>query len=70
MQKAQLFQYAIIWHPTEKQVRDDGAKPKILIDLKSVLTKDEQSCQMMAAMEIPVEYRDALDQIEVVISPF
>lgn len=69
MQKSQLFQYAIIWHPTEKQI-ESGDKPKLIVGIKSVLAKDLQSCQMMAAMEIPAEYREFLDQVDVVISPF
>lgn len=70
MERPKLFQYAILWHPTEKQIKEEGLKSKILIGLKTVLARDIQSCQMMAAMEIPAEYKDALDQIEVALTPF
>lgn len=29
MSTAKLFQYAILWHPTEKQVKDEGLKSKV-----------------------------------------
>lgn len=28
MATSKLFQYAILWHPTDKQVKDDGLKSK------------------------------------------
>lgn len=65
-----LFQYAILWHPTEKQIKDDGKKSLVLVELQTVLAKDEKSAAMAAAMAIPNEYRDQLDQIDVAIRPF
>jgi hypothetical protein len=70
MKKQTLFQYAILWHPTEKQFKDDGAKSKVLVDLKTILAVDQSSVSMQAAMEIPVEYKDQLDQVEIVLRPF
>lgn len=69
MTKAKLFQYAIIWHPTEKEVKD-GLKSKIISDLKTVLAVDQNAASMVAAMSIPNEYRDSLDQIDIAIRPF
>lgn len=69
MQKQSLFQYAILWHPTEKQAKD-GEKTKILMAPNTVLAKDAQSVGMMAAMEIPHEYKTQLDQIDIVVRPF
>ena len=70
MSKSKLFQYAIIWHPTKKQIEDDGAKPKLVKELSIILASDEKSVLMSAAMDIPAEYKDQLDQVEIVVRPF
>jgi hypothetical protein len=69
-QYPKLFQYAIIWHPTEKQMREESAKSKVIIDLKTILAKDLQGAQMIAAMDVPADYREQIDQIEIAICPF
>jgi hypothetical protein len=70
MSKSKLFQYAIIWHPTEKQVKDDGAKSKLAKELTTILATDEKAVLMTASMNIPVEYKEQLDQVEIVVRPF
>lgn len=70
MATSKLFQYAILWHPTEKQVKDEGLKSKVLVEPKTILAADQQSAAMAAAMEIPAEKKTELDQIEIVLRPF
>jgi hypothetical protein len=70
MSKSKLFQYAIIWHPTEKQVKDDGTKSKLVKELTTILATDEKAVLMTASMNIPVEYKEQLDQVEIVVRPF
>ncbi len=70
MKKSALFQYAILWHPTEKQSKDEGLKSKVLQEPKIVLAADQSSAALSAAMEIPAEYKEKLDQVEIVIRPF
>jgi hypothetical protein len=70
MSRPRIFQYALLWHPTEKQRKDDGAKSKIIVAPKDVLAIDDRQAQMMASMEIPAEYRDQLDQVEIAMRPF
>ncbi|GEM_PF-6678352 len=72
MKKSLLFQYAILWHPTEKQVKDDGAKSKVIVELKTILASDQNNAAMAmaAAMEIPSDQKGNLDQIEVIVRPF
>jgi len=70
MSKSRLFQYAIIWHPTEKQVKEEGVKSKLLKELTTILAVDQASVMMLAAMDIPAEYKDQLDQIEIASRPF
>ena len=68
--KQKLFVFAILWHPTEKQVKDDGAKSKVLVEPKTILSSDQTSAAMAAAMEIPADYKTQLDQVEICIKPF
>ena len=70
MANSKLFQYAILWHPTEKQVKDEGMKSKVLIEPKTILSADQNGAAMSAAMEIPTDKQNELDQIEIVIRPF
>ncbi len=70
MTKQKLFQYAVLWHPTEKQMKDDGLKSKVIVELYTILANDEKSVGMSCAMQIPTEYKDQLDQIEIAVRPF
>lgn len=70
MANSKLFQYAILWHPTEKQVKDDGEKSKVLVEPKTILAADQSGAAMAAAMEIPADKKSELDQIEIVLRPF
>lgn len=64
-----LFQYAILWHPTKKEI-EKGLKDKVVQEIKTVLAADANKVAMMAAMEIPAEYKEALEQIEIAVRPF
>lgn len=70
MAKAKMFQYAVLWHPTEKQEKEEGLKSKVIIEPKTILSADQNNAAMAAAMEIPSDYKNQLDQIEIVIRPF
>jgi len=64
-----LFQYAIIWEPTEAQVKE-GQKPKLIIDITSIVAADDKSANMIAARAIPEEYISQLDQVKIALRPF
>jgi hypothetical protein len=70
MAKLKLFQYAILWHPTEKQMKDEDLKTKLLVEPTIILAADEKSAGMMAVMEIPAEKKGEIDQIEIAMRPF
>lgn len=70
MATSKLFQYAILWHPTEKQIKDDGSKSKVITEPKTILAVDQSGAAMAAAMDIPTDYKTQLDQIEIVLRPF
>jgi hypothetical protein len=65
-----IFQFALIWIPTEKQIEDDGAKPKLIAGVKDILANDDKHAATIAARAIPEEYADQLDQVTVAIRPF
>ena len=68
-----LFQFAVIHTP--KQTRDangnDTTKPsKIVIEPTHILAKDDKEVAMRAARQIPEEYMDSLDEVQVLVRPF
>jgi hypothetical protein len=70
MSKQKMFQYAVLWHPTEKQEKEEGLKSKVVVEPKTILANDQASANMSAAMNIPSEYKEQLDQIEIALRPF
>jgi len=70
MTKQQLFQYVILWHPTDKQEKEEGLKSKVIVELSTILSVSQHSASMAAAMNIPVNYKEQLDQVEVAVRPF
>lgn len=65
MIKSKLFQYAVIYNPTT-----EGETPKIIVEPTTVIGKSENSVSMKAIREIPEEYMDKFEDIEVVVRPF
>ena len=72
-----LFEYAILHHPVPtKEDKDKGIKrPSVVIPVKGqdvtrLVAEDEKEVAMRAAREIPDEYLDRLNQIEVAVRPF
>ena len=69
MAKFKLFQYVIIFEPTDKEIKE-GLKAKIIKDVVNVLAAEEKNVAILAAREIPAEYLDKLEQINIAICPF
>lgn len=69
MKKLSLFEYAILWHPSEEE-RKEGKKSKIIVSLDSTLAVNNENAGLFAATKIPDDYKECLDQIEVVVRPF
>ena len=65
----QLFQYAILWEPTQHQIKD-CKKATIVKDISSILAKDQAAVNMLAAREIPEQYLGELDQIKIAVVAF
>lgn len=69
MKKSKLFEYVVLWHPTEKESKD-GKKSSIIVPKKEVLVADDKTAFILANREIPETYLDQLDQVEVIVRPF
>ena len=65
-----LFQYAVIFNPSEKQIKEENLESLILKEPVTILSNNEDEVRMRAAMEIPLEYKDKLSQIQIVVRPF
>lgn len=73
MAQSKLFEFAIVYHErTTKAMEEKGerAQSKVVVDPKRFLARDDKEALLVAARDIPVEYIDRLDQIEVLIRPF
>ena len=64
----QLFQYAVIMHERDK----DGVyvDSKIIIDITTVLAKSEKDLVFKITREIPEEYAEDPDNVQIIIRNF
>jgi hypothetical protein len=68
--KKQLFQYCILWHPSEQMIKEGKGETKMIQEPKFILSKDEGGVKMLASREIPDTYINELEQIEILITAF
>jgi hypothetical protein len=64
-----LFQYAILWTPTEDEHKE-GKRARIIVEPTPVLARDQDGATMLAGRAIPAESIDSLDQLEIAVRPF
>lgn len=64
-----LFEYAVVFTPTAKEL-GKGEKQKIILNPTTILAANEQAAAMQVAREIPDDYADKLDQLDINIRPF
>jgi hypothetical protein len=64
-----LYQFAVLWHPTAEE-KKEGKKDKVIVPINTVVAADDKSATLMAGREIPKEYLECLDQVEVAVRPF
>lgn len=69
MEKQRLFQYAVIFNPTKEQA-EKGEKAEVVVELTTILAKDQKEVEMKAARSIPEKWTDKLSQVEVAVRPF
>lgn len=67
------FEYIILHHPSVSQrEREDGVKKPtaVLQDRKTMLAEDAKTVGLKAAREIPNDFLELLDEVEIIIRPF
>ena len=69
MKRATLYQYAILWHPNEQEL-EAGKKSEILVKPDIMLANDQNSAFIAASRQIPDQYMESLDQVDILIRPF
>lgn len=68
-----LYEYAVIHNPLPtKDQNDRGENPKsvLIVDVKRVLANNDKEAMMLAARDIPADYTDKLDRVEIALRPF
>lgn len=68
-----LYEYAVIYNPAPtKDQNERGEKPKseLIVDVKRVLSNSDKEAMMLAARDIPADYTDKLDRVEIALRPF
>lgn len=64
-----LWQYVIILHPTNSEKEKDE-KPKIIVPLTTIYAVSQDSAGMLAALDIPEQYKQNVDRIQIALRPF
>jgi hypothetical protein len=69
-ERGRIFEYAVIFHPKKKQKDEEVKKSKLIVDVTRVIAGNQEEVVILAAREIPEEYLDALDEVEIAVRPF
>lgn len=76
MAKSMLYEFVLLYHPKDKKNPTTGevleSKKTILINDKIgfVLATEEKQAAIMVARQIPAEYEDKLEDVQILIRPF
>lgn len=65
-----LYQYAVIKQPKLDKDGDVAEEGSLVVDITSVLAKDDDQAQLLAARAIPEAEIANLDRLVVVLTPF
>ena len=65
-----LYEYVVLWHPSEKQIKEEGSKSVLIAGPIAILASSQEEVRMRAAMEIPETYKPTLNQVEIGVRPF
>jgi hypothetical protein len=69
--KKQLFTYAVLFHRHEENQGDQEYKETIiLVEPKVVLAKNDKEVAFKATREVPEEYANQSENIEIIVRPF
>ena len=69
--KKKLFQYAVIYHEKiDKGNNKEDIASKVVIEPQTILAVDEKVALMQVAKQIPDDYQDKLQDVEILLRPF
>lgn len=69
LEKQVLYEYVAIWHPTVDEAKE-GKKSIMVLPMTQFLAKEEKAVFMHVVKQLPAEWNDKLDQIDIVIRSF
>lgn len=69
MNTQKLFMYVVVLNPTAKE-QEDGIRPKVISKLEVMFADNDAQVRVKAAMDIPEEYRNKQEQIEILVRNF
>lgn len=70
---AKLYEFAAVHHPKatkDAQGNDTTPKDALVVEVTRVLAGSDKEVAILAARQIPDNFIDRLDEVEVVIRPF
>jgi len=65
-----LWEYAVIFVGQKDKGGKWTEEPEIIVEPRTVLAGSEQEATLRAAREIPPQWDDFLDKVQVVVRPF
>lgn len=69
--KKRIFQFAVIYHEkVDKGNNKEEIQSKIIVDLNTILAHDEKVALLQIAKQIPDDYQDKLQDVEICLRPF
>lgn len=69
--KQKLFQFAVLHHEKISKGKQEGEIKSVeVIKIKSILAADEKVALLLIAKQIPDEYQDKLQDVEILLRPF
>jgi len=68
--KQRLFQFAVLFHEKIEKASKEEVKSKEILGIKTILATDEKVALLQIAKQIPDEYSDKLQDVEILIRPF
>lgn len=71
MKKQRLFTFAVLCHETiDKGQGKEEVKTTMVIEPKTILATDDKVVLLQVAKQIPKDYEDKLQDLEILIKPF
>ena len=65
-----LYEFAVLHHPKPAKKDDPEPKSRVIVAVTNVLARDDKEAALYAAREIPSEFEDKLEEVEIVVRPF